>query len=138
MSTPATDKSAAPARPLSPFMIGPYYKPQMTSMLSITHRLTGLALTSGVLLLVVWLSCVAAGPEYYAKIAPHVTAWYGKVVLIAFSWSLFYHLCNGMRHLVWDTGRGLDIATAEKAGYLIIVASIVLTAAVWALACYAH
>ena len=133
MSTPATSKTT-PQRPLSPFMIGPYYKPQMTSMLSITHRLTGLGLTFGALLLVAWLVCLASGPECYAMIAPHLAAWYGKAVLVAFTWALLYHFCNGIRHLMWDVGKGLDMPTAEKTGYAVIVASIALTAAVWAVA----
>ena len=133
MSTPAPSKTA-PQRPLSPFMIGPYYKPQMTSMLSITHRLTGVGLSFGAILVVAWLSCLAAGPECYARIAPHIAAWYGQLVLVAFTWSLLYHFCNGIRHLVWDLGKGLDIPTAERLGYAVIAVSLVLTAAVWALA----
>lgn len=132
MSTPASNKNL-PQRPLSPFMIGPYYKPQMTSMLSITHRLTGLGLSLGAVLLVVWLSCLAAGPECYAVIAPHLAAWYGKLVIFAFTWSLLYHFCNGIRHLVWDLGKGLDLPTAEKSGYAVILASLGLTAGVFAL-----
>lgn len=133
MSTPATSKMT-PQRPLSPFMIGPYYKPQMTSMLSIVHRLTGLALSFGVMLLVTWLVCLANGTDCYNVIVPHLTAWYGKLVLVAFTWALLYHFCNGIRHLVWDLGKGLDMPTAEKTGWAVIVVSIVLTAAVWALA----
>ncbi len=133
MSTPATSKTT-PQRPLSPFMIGPYYKPQMTSMLSIVHRLTGLALSFGVMLLATWLVCLASGVDCYNTIAPHVTAWYGKALLVAFTWALLYHLCNGIRHLLWDLGKGLDMPTAEKTGWGVIAASIVLTAGVWALA----
>lgn len=133
MSTPAASKTS-PQRPLSPFMIGPYYKPQMSSMLSITHRLTGLGLSTGALLLVAWLVSLASGPECYALIAPHLTAWYGKAVLVAFNWALLYHFCNGIRHLVWDLGKGLDMPTAEKSGWAVIVLSILLTAAVWAFA----
>ncbi len=133
MSTPATTKTT-PQRPLSPFMIGPYYKPQMTSMLSITHRLTGLGLSFGAMLLVTWLVCIASGADRYALIVPHLTAWYGKAVLGAFTWALLYHFCNGIRHLFWDLGKGLDMPTAEKSGWTVIAMSIVLTASVWALA----
>lgn len=132
MSTPA--KPATPQRPLSPFMIGPYYKPQMTSMLSITHRLTGLALTFGALLLVAFLVCLASGPECTAAVLPHLTAWYGLALLAAFTWALLYHFCNGIRHLMWDVGKGLDMPTAEKTGYAVIAGSLALTAAVWAVA----
>ncbi|MGQ0701236.1 MAG: succinate dehydrogenase, cytochrome b556 subunit [Panacagrimonas sp.] len=131
MSTP---KSPASNRPLSPFMIGPYYKPQLTSMLSITHRATGMGLSAGTLLLAGWLIALASGPEAYAKYAVHVSAWYGQILLLGWSWSFLYHLCNGIRHLFWDIGRGLDIPTAYKSGYAVIAISGVLTGAVWALA----
>lgn len=131
MSTP----TPTPQRPLSPFMIGPYYKPQLTSMLSITHRATGVGMSFGILLLVAWVSSVAAGPECYAKVAPHLAAWYGKAVLVGFTWALLYHFCNGIRHLVWDTGKGLDMPSAEKSGFAVMIGSVVLTAAVWAVAC---
>lgn len=137
MSTPAELHAKEPhlgQRPLSPFMIGPYYKPQLTSMLSITHRITGVGLSFGALLLVSWLGALAAGPEAYARVAPHLTAWYGLAVLIAFTWSLLFHFCNGIRHLVWDVGKGLDIQTAEKLGIAVVVVSLLLTAAVWAVA----
>jgi len=133
MSTPATSKTT-PQRPLSPFMIGPYYKPQMTSMLSITHRLTGLGLSFGAILLVTWLVCLASGVDCYNMVVPHLTAWYGKLVLVAFTWALLYHFCNGIRHLMWDLGKGLDMPTAEKTGWGVIVVSILVTAGVWALA----
>lgn len=136
MSTPA--KTTTPQRPLSPFMIGPYYKPQLTSMLSITHRLTGLGLSFGAVLLVAWLVSLASGPDRYAMVAPHLAAWYGKAVLVAFTWALLYHFCNGIRHLMWDTGKGLDMPTAEKTGYAVMVGSVVLTAAVWAVALFLH
>lgn len=103
-------------------------------MLSIVHRLTGLALSAGAMLLVAWLVCLASGSEGYALLTPHLTAWYGLALLVAFTWALLYHLCNGIRHLIWDLGKGLDMPTAEKTGWGVIAASLVLTAAVWALA----
>ena len=130
----STSKSSASNRPLSPFMIGPYYRPQLTSMLSITHRATGVGLSAGTLFLAGWLVALASGPEAYAKFAVHVTAWYGQLILLGFSWSLLYHLCNGIRHLFWDIGKGLDIPTAYKTGYAVVVVSGVLTVAAWALA----
>lgn len=129
-----TPKSPASNRPLSPFMIGPYYKPQLTSMLSITHRLTGMALSAGTLLLAGWLIALASGPEAFAMYARHLGAWYGQIVLLGFSWALLYHLCNGIRHLFWDIGKGLDVPTAYKTGYAVVVVSGLLTVAVWALA----
>ena len=129
-----TQKSPASNRPLSPFMIGPYYKPQLTSMLSITHRATGMGLSAGTLLLAGWLIALASGPAAYAAYAAHLSAWYGQLLLLGWSWSFLYHLCNGIRHLFWDIGRGLDIPTAYKSGYAVIAMSGVLTAAVWAVA----
>lgn len=130
----STSKPTAPQRPLSPFMIGPYYKPQLTSMLSITHRATGMGLSAGTLFLAGWLIALAGGPEAYASYAGHVGAWYGQIILLGFSWSLLYHLCNGIRHLFWDIGKGLDIATAYKSGYAVVGVSAVLTVAAWAVA----
>lgn len=121
----------SPQRPLSPFMIGPYYRPQLTSMLSITHRLTGMINVAGALGLVVWLLCVAAGPDAHAAFMGHAGAWYGLILLFGWSWTLAYHLCNGLRHLVWDTGRGFDLPTVYRTGYAVIAGSLALTALVW-------
>jgi succinate dehydrogenase / fumarate reductase cytochrome b subunit len=127
----STSKSTAPNRPLSPFMIGPYYKPQLTSMLSITHRLTGMGLAGGTLLLAGWLIALASGPQAYAIYAGHIGAWYGQILLLGFSWALLYHLCNGIRHLFWDIGMGLEVDTAYKSGYAVIAVSAALTVVVW-------
>lgn len=131
MSAP---KTSAPNRPLSPFMIGPYYKPQLTSMLSITHRATGVGLSVGTIFLAGWLIALASGPAPYAAYAVHMKAWYGQILLLGWSWSLLYHLCNGIRHLGWDVGKGFDIPTAYKTGWIVVFVSILLTAAVWSLA----
>ncbi|HEX4871803.1 MAG TPA: succinate dehydrogenase, cytochrome b556 subunit [Nevskiaceae bacterium] len=122
------------SRPLSPFMIGPYYRPQLTSMLSITHRATGVALSLGTLLLAGWLMALAAGPQTFDAYAVHVGAWYGQLLLIGWSWALLYHLCNGIRHLFWDAGYGLEIKTAYASGYAVVALSALLTAACWGLA----
>jgi succinate dehydrogenase / fumarate reductase, cytochrome b subunit len=135
-----TDPSETPAptrqisRPMSPFMLGPYYRFQLTSVLSFAHRLTGLGLSFGTLLIGVWLVALASGAETYSKLVPHLQAWYGKALMFAFAWTLMYHLCNGIRHLFWDTGRGFDIPTAYKSGYAVVAASLVLTAGIWLVA----
>lgn len=121
-------------RPLSPFMIGPYYRPQLTSMLSIVHRLTGVGLSVGTVLLVGWLVALAKGPWAYAAYAKHVDAWYGQVLLLGFSWSLLYHLCNGVRHLAWDLGYGYSIPAVYRSGYVMVASSLLLTAAAWGVA----
>lgn len=115
-------------------MIGPYYKPQLTSMLSIAHRIAGVGLSIGSLGLVAWLLALAAGPWQYADFAKHVAAWYGQVLLLGFSWALMYHLCNGIRHLVWDLGYGYSIPVLYRSGIGAIAASLLLTAAVWGVA----
>ncbi len=124
-------KPATSNRPLSPFMIGPYYKPQLTSMLSITHRLTGLALAFGTIFLAAWVTAAATGPEAFGTFSAIAGSIVGKVLLFAYTWALTYHLCNGIRHLVWDTGRGFELKAAYTSGYTVVGASIVLTVLTW-------
>ena len=119
-------------RPLSPHL--QIYKPQITSTLSILHRFTGVALSVGALLLVWWLIAAAAGPDAYAGVESFIGSWLGYIVMIGWSFSLFYHLCNGIRHLFWDAGRGFEITTVERSGWVVIIASLSLTAAAWIVA----
>jgi succinate dehydrogenase / fumarate reductase cytochrome b subunit len=126
---------AGSQRPLSPFMIGPYYRPQLTSMLSITHRATGVFLSLGSVLLAGWLMAAASGPEAYACAQRLINAWYGQLLLLGWSYALFYHLCNGIRHLFWDAGYGFELKTVYRSGWLVVGASVLLTAGAWALAC---
>ena len=112
-------------RPLSPHL--QIYKPQLTSILSILHRGTGIFLSLGALLLTCWLTGLATSEEVFNNLQQYTTAWYGKVLLIAFVFSLYYHLANGIRHLFWDAGFGLDISTTYKSGYATIVVTIILT-----------
>lgn len=125
-----TSASGSKARPLSPFMIGPYYKPQLTSMLSITHRATGVFLVAGALGLVGWLTALAAGAEAYAKFEACARGPIGLAVIALMVYSLVYHWLNGLRHLMWDTGRGLDIRTAYLTGYVVMAGSVAITALV--------
>lgn len=134
MSSPAPQETRPAGRPLSPFMIGPYYRPQLTSMLSIVHRLTGVGLSVGTVLLVGWLVALASGPWAYAAFATHVAAWYGQVLLLGWSWALLYHLCNGIRHLAWDLGYGYSIPAVYRSGYIMVACSLLLTAAAWGVA----
>ena len=113
--------------PISPHL--QIYKPQLTSVLSIVHRGTGIFLSFGALLLAYWLLSIAAGPEVYSKLAAHISAWYGQVILFAFVFSLYYHLCNGVRHLFWDAGLGLEIETTYKSGYAVILITVILSVA---------
>ena len=118
------------SRPLSPFMIGPYYKAQLTSMLSITHRGTGVFLTFGGLVLAWWLTALAGGPESYARFAGFADHIIGRLVLLGLAFSLIFHLLNGIRHLFWDVGMGLDIPRAYATGWTVLFGSIVGTAIV--------
>jgi succinate dehydrogenase / fumarate reductase cytochrome b subunit len=113
--------------PISPHL--QIYKPQLTSVLSIVHRGTGILLSFGALLLAYWLLSIAAGPEVYSKLAAHIGAWYGQVILFTFVFSLYYHLCNGVRHLFWDAGLGLEIETTYKSGYAVILITVILSVA---------
>ena len=114
-------------RPLSPFMIGPYYRPQMTSMSSILTRITGNALIVGTLLAVWWLLAAATSPAYFQVANAVATSWFGDLVFTGSLWAIWYHYLAGLRHLLWDTGRGMEIETAEKLGWAIIIGSVVLT-----------
>jgi succinate dehydrogenase / fumarate reductase cytochrome b subunit len=120
----------AKQRPLSPFMIGPYYKPQMTSLMSIAHRASGVFLSVvGAPLLLWWIMAVAAGPEAYESLVSFFGGLPGRLLLAASLLALFYHLFNGIRHLVWDTGRALDIRSAYTAGWLVLIATVLASAA---------
>ena len=119
-------------RPLSPHL--QIYRPQLTSVLSITHRATGIFLAIGMLLLSYWLTAAAYGPEAFAQAQQLIGSIPGQLLLFAWSWSLFYHLCNGIRHLFWDAGYGFDIPTVYKSGWTVVVASVVLTLLTWIIA----
>lgn len=116
-------------RPLSPHL--QIYRPQITSVLSITHRMTGVFLSLGSVFLVAWVWAVAFNADYYAFWMEQVQQWYGIGALIAWSLAFYYHLCNGIRHLFWDMGRGFAIATVTRSGIAVIVSALTLTALTW-------
>lgn len=113
-------------RPLSPHLT--IYKPQLTSMTSILTRITGNALLVGALLVVAWFLAAATSPAAFALVDGFMTSWIGDLVMTASLWALWYHALAGLRHLYWDSGRGLDIGVAEALGWGVIVGSVVLTA----------
>ncbi len=123
---------ATHGRPLSPHL--QVYKPQLTSVLSIIHRATGVFLALGTLLLVYWFAALAAGPEAYAHAQGVLGSMLGQLFLFLWTWALFFHLCNGIRHLFWDAGYGFEIETVYKSGKAVVVASLVLTFLVWIIA----
>ena len=112
-------------RPLSPHLT--IYRPQLTSMTSILTRITGNALLLGMLLIVWWLFAAATSQSYYEYANAVMTSWFGKLVMLGSLWAVWYHLLAGMRHLYWDSGRGLEIEMAEKLGWGVIIGSVVLT-----------
>jgi len=116
-------------RPLSPHL--QIYRWQITSVLSILHRGTGVALAVGTLLLVYWLIAAAAGPDSFAAAQGLIGSIFGRVLLLGWTWALFYHLCNGIRHLFWDAGRGFELKTAYASGWTVVGASFALTLAAW-------
>ncbi len=113
-------------RPLSPHL--GVYKFAYTMSLSILHRITGCAAAIGFLGLVWWLMALASGPQAYAGAMACLSSPLAKLLLAGFTFSFVYHFCNGIRHLVWDTGRGLERRQARASGVLVIVAALALTA----------
>lgn len=112
-------------RPLSPHL--QIYRPQLTSITSILTRITGNGLIVGTILAVWWLLAAATSPEYFATANAVATSWFGDLVFTASLWAIWYHYLAGLRHLYWDTGKGMDIPTAEKLGWAVIIGSVVLT-----------
>ena len=116
-------------RPLSPHL--QIYRPQLTSILSILHRATGIALSAGVILFVWWLVAAAVGPRAYAGVQWFLGSWIGLLLLFGWSVALFYHLCNGIRHLWWDTGHGLELPSVYAGGWVVLAATAALTIICW-------
>jgi succinate dehydrogenase / fumarate reductase, cytochrome b subunit len=117
-------------RPLSPHIS--IYSWQINMLMSIVHRITGAALYLGTLLLAAWLVAVASGETSFALVNALFAHPIGKLVLVGYTWALLQHLLGGLRHLIWDTGRGLQIWQVNALSWLTILASIALTLAVWA------
>jgi succinate dehydrogenase / fumarate reductase cytochrome b subunit len=116
-------------RPLSPHI--QIYRPQLTSVLSISHRITGIALSLGSLLLVFWLIAAAMGPEAYSVISTFLHSLFGLGLLLFWTFSLLFHLCNGIRHLFWDAGYGFELQSIYASGWIVVAASVTLTLISW-------
>jgi succinate dehydrogenase / fumarate reductase cytochrome b subunit len=99
--------------------------------MSITHRATGIALAVGTLMLVCWLIAAATGESAFNEVQAFLGSIIGRLLLLGWSFALFYHMCNGLRHLFWDTGKGFEIETAYMTGRIVIAASILLTIGAW-------
>lgn len=116
-------------RPLSPHL--QIYRPEISSVLSVFHRGTGMVLTLGTLLLGWWVIAAAVGPDAYETAQRFLGSWLGLPMLFGWSVALFYHLCSGIRHLLWDAGWGYDLATMQKTGYAVLIGTGVLTLLAW-------
>jgi succinate dehydrogenase / fumarate reductase cytochrome b subunit len=123
----ANDKSAA--RPLSPHL--QIYRPMLTTMMSITHRITGLGLYFGIILLVWWLTAASISDGYFDFVQGFFGHWFGRLLLFGFTWALIHHALGGLRHLLWDTGRGFDLNLIEWLARANLAGSIVLTILLW-------
>ena len=116
-------------RPLSPHL--QVYKPQITSVLSITHRMTGVFLSMGLLAIVYYFRCLSTGEQSFETLRGLLKTPVGLLFMLAWSFSLFYHLSNGIRHLFWDVGKGFELADMQRSGCLVILMACGLTALTW-------
>jgi succinate dehydrogenase / fumarate reductase cytochrome b subunit len=117
------------ARPLSPHLT--IYKPPITMTMSIIHRITGGALYFGTLLVAWWLIAAATSQSYFDFVNGIYGSWFGRLVLFGYTWALMHHMMGGIRHLVWDTGVGLEKRTASKIAWATLAGSVVLTLLIW-------
>jgi succinate dehydrogenase / fumarate reductase cytochrome b subunit len=124
-TTPGTQR----ARPLSPHM--QIYRPMLTMVMSIVHRITGMALYFGMVLLAWWLIAAAAGPNAYANFEWFMGSLIGRLVLLGYTWALLHHMLGGIRHLIWDTIHGLEPVEREMLTLATLVGSVSLTLVVW-------
>jgi len=116
-------------RPLSPHL--QIYRPMLTMMMSIAHRITGASLAVGFALLTWWLVAISIGPEAYATVDGFFGSLIGRLLLFLFTWALMLHMLGGIRHLIWDTGHALDTTSIEVAAWLTLISSMVLTVLIW-------
>ena len=116
-------------RPLSPHL--QIYRPVMTMMMSIAHRITGAALYFGAILLVAWLLAAAAGPDAFLRAQTFMGSPIGLLLLFGFTWALLHHALGGIRHLIWDTGRGMDAPWRDRLAYGTLIGSVTLTILLW-------
>lgn len=116
-------------RPLSPHL--QVYRPQITSVLSITHRITGIGLTIGIFFFLYWLAAIAAGVEAYSEAIVFFRGYFGQLILWLCLFGGYYHLSNGIRHLAWDMGYGFSLKAVRITGWVVILSSIILTLLTW-------
>ena len=115
-------------RPLSPHL--QVYKPQISSVLSIFHRMTGIALCFGLLIVGWWVIAAASGPDRYLQFRGYAGSVVGQILLLGWAWALMYHTLAGIRHLFWDAGYGFSIPAFTRSGWAVVIGSLVLTAVI--------
>ena len=116
-------------RPLSPHL--QIYRPQLTSLLSVAHRATGIFLSLGIPFFLYWLWSLESGRDTYAAAGEFFGSFIGRLLLLGWTFAFFYHLCNGIRHLFWDAGKGFELEDAYRSGWLVVAASASLTLLSW-------
>lgn len=119
-------------RPLSPHL--QHYKLPLTAYLSVAHRASGIVNSVAIVLLVLLIASASGSPESYAFMSAIANSWFGKLALFGFTITLYYHMANGIRHLFWDVGLGLDVETAKKSGNVCLIAAGVLSVITWLVA----
>jgi succinate dehydrogenase / fumarate reductase, cytochrome b subunit len=120
---------AQPARPLSPHLT--IFRPHVNMMMSIVHRITGVANYFGTLLIAAWLTATASGPDGFMAVNALAASPIGMLILFGYSWSLIHHALGGIRHFIWDTGRGFELATIRAMSWATVLGSVTLTAIIW-------
>lgn len=127
-----TQAAKSSARPLSPHL--QVYRLPLAAWLSISHRITGVGLTLGTLLLTWWVAAAAYGPDAYDTFSNFISSSLGLLILFGFSVALFFHLCNGIRHLFWDAGKNFTIAETKRTNTYVIAGTVILTVIAWLVA----
>lgn len=121
-------------RPIKPRPLSPHlsiYKPIPTMVMSIAHRITGVALYIGTAFFVWWILAAASGPDAFATASAFFGSWIGRLILFGYTWVLMHHLVGGLRHFVWDTGQGMDKDFSTKMAYGSVIVSVALTLIIW-------
>jgi succinate dehydrogenase / fumarate reductase, cytochrome b subunit len=122
-------QNKASSRPLSPHL--QVYRPMLSMTMSIMHRLTGLALAAGFILLVWWFTAASISDDYFNLVNGFFANWFGRLVMFGFTWALMHHMLGGLRHFLWDTGRGFALNKVEWLVRANLIGSILLTILIW-------
>lgn len=125
----ANSGESGKSRPISPHLS--VYRMTNSMLMSILHRITGGALYFGTLLLAAWLIAAAMGPDAFVYVQSFFGSWFGKLVLLGYTWALMHHMLGGIRHLIWDTGRGFNLSSVNLLSNATIIGSLLLTALIW-------